>query len=111
MKDRQARGVGRGINWTPVETGNLPMKYYDPEEGETMKRLIIEPNGWPCFLEECPPGFFMFQDSLCFKSEYGDEQFCESGEMFWGGTKTKEERAKLIVQPCINKWQEHEMWG
>ncbi len=75
-----------------------------------MKRLIIEPNGWPCHLDECQPGPFTFQDSPCFKSEYGqDEVYCgDSGEIFWGGMNDKNKRAKLIVQPCKYVWLEEE---
>jgi len=75
-------------------------------------------------LAECPPGLFEFGGSLGFKTEYGmtlvDENganmpgdqvrwkvtswpdaYClESGEVFWGGTKTHEERAKLLVRPA-----------
>ncbi len=80
-----------------------------------MKVLNIIPNGWPCTLLECPPGFFVFNERLCFKSEYLEtgssnpvemEVFCESGEYFWGGTETKKERAELIVQPVITEWKE-----
>lgn len=74
-----------------------------------MKRLLIEPVGWPCTLAECPPGHFVHEDALCFKSEYNVskiEAFCESGEYFCGGTSTKEERDKLIVQPVESIWEE-----
>ena len=36
-----------------------------------MNRLIIKPEGWECKLKDCPPGFFMFRNNLCFKTEYG----------------------------------------
>jgi hypothetical protein len=72
-----------------------------------MKHLVIVPNGWPCRLDVCPPGPFTFHDDLCWKTEYGqDEAYCESGEVFWGGVHTKEERCALIVQPCLSEWQE-----
>ena len=38
-----------------------------------MTKLLIVPDGWPCTLEECPPGPFVTLDNpnlLCFKSEY-----------------------------------------
>ena len=74
-----------------------------------MKRLILSPKGWPCMLFECPPGFFMFHDSLCFKSEYGgDEVFCDSGEIFWGGVSDKQERGHLVVQPVVAEWENYE---
>jgi hypothetical protein len=74
-------------------------------------------------LAECPPGPFLFDGSLGFKTEYGmtlvDENgadmpgdqirwqvtswpdaYCmESGEVFWGGAKSHEERARLLVEP------------
>lgn len=70
-----------------------------------MQTLQILPTGWPCTLAECPPGLFVFNSSVGFKSEYGiDDPYCESGEIFWGGVSTKEERSKLIVQPCVATW-------
>jgi hypothetical protein len=59
-----------------------------------------------CKLIDCPPGFFIFDGSLCFKSEYKDEigqieVYCSSGECFWGGTHDNDARSKLIVQPCV----------
>ncbi len=74
-------------------------------------------------LAECPPGPFLFEGSLGFKTEYGmtlpDENGAEmpgsqvrwvvthrpdayvmaSGECFWGGAKNHDERAALLVQP------------
>lgn len=73
-----------------------------------MKRLVIQPDGWPCKFAECRPGHFLFRDYLCFRSEYGDDAYVESGEFFWGGVKSKEERAELIVQPVSAVWEEYE---
>lgn len=74
-----------------------------------MKRCTLIPDGWPCSFAECPPGFFMFNKNIFLKSEYGgDEAYCESGEVFWGGTQTKEERAKLEVQPVRVHWEYYE---
>jgi hypothetical protein len=45
----------------------------------------------PCRLDECPPGLFLFEGTLGFKSEYADVDggldvyCCDSGEYFWGG--------------------------
>lgn len=73
-------------------------------------------------LSECPPGPFRFNDILGFKTEYGamrtvgpvnvpgdqvrwtvshwpDAYVMASGEYFWGGTSTHEDRAKLMVEP------------
>jgi hypothetical protein len=76
-----------------------------------MRRLEVKPEGWPCKLSECPPGLFLFGDGLCFKTEYRtsgySEVFCESGEMFWGGTDDKEQREVLTVQPVIVVWEDY----
>ena len=71
-----------------------------------MKRYVIKPDGWPCTLAACPPGPFVWQDSLCFKSEYRTpegkiEAFCDSGEFFYGGAPTEEARGALLVQPVM----------
>lgn len=77
-----------------------------------MKTVEIIPSGWPCALRDCPPGLFIFGQSLGFKSEYvGNDgridAFCvESGEIFWGGTSDNESRGKLIVQPAITQENE-----
>lgn len=73
------------------------------------KHLILKPFGWPTTFRDCPPGLFVFNGGVCLKSEYGEgESFCESGEVFWGGTSTPNERANLVVQPVIAEWQEEE---
>lgn len=72
-----------------------------------MKRLELKPSGFPMTLAECPPGFFLFENHVFLKSEYGHcESYCESGEMFWGGTTSLAERAKLQVQPLESEWTE-----
>jgi hypothetical protein len=60
----------------------------------------------PCYnmavpFHECPPGLFSFKGGLGFKTEYGaDEAYVvASGERFWGGASTKEERLNLKVIP------------
>jgi hypothetical protein len=61
-------------------------------------------------LAECPPGLFMFDGSLGFKSEYHtyssasgvnqcDAYVVESGEYFWGGTSDAKVRQGLMVRP------------
>lgn len=67
-----------------------------------MKIITIVPSGFRCTLDECTPGLFLFNNTIGFKSEYGDcEVFVvESGEYFWGGATTKEEQKKLKVIPC-----------
>jgi len=69
-------------------------------------RLIIKPSDWKCKLENCPPGFFVHEDALCFKSEYCDSKnnvlaYWESGATFVLGNKTE-------VQPVQYEWDEEE---
>lgn len=77
-----------------------------------MKRLVLEPSGWQCTLEECPAGLFVYENTVGFKSEYRTngiiEVFCDSGEVFWGGVNSTKERDKLIVQPVVTEWEEYE---
>lgn len=80
-----------------------------------MKRLELKPEGFPCKLRECPPGFFLKDDEVCFKSEYSKDQdknrveaYCESGEFFWGGDEGKENVDEVMVQPLISEWIEEE---
>ena len=68
------------------------------------RRLIVDPDGWPCSFGECRPGLFVFEDDLFLKSEYGGEAYCDSGEMFWGGTSDKSSRDALMVQPAVCFW-------
>ena len=70
-----------------------------------MRRLLIQPNGWPCILGECPPGFFVHNNFLCLKTDYGDS-LLENGEAFWGGEVSDDSRNELIVQPCVAQWEE-----
>lgn len=62
-------------------------------------------------LAACPPGLFMFDDCLGFKSEYkteslshpgvwqSDAYVVQSGEYFWGGVSDPRQREKLMVRP------------
>ena len=63
-----------------------------------------------CTLADCPPGLFMFNGMMGFKSEYTttlenprryqcDAYVVESGEYFHGGAKSTQDRAALIVIP------------
>lgn len=65
-----------------------------------MRRLVMQPDGWPCLYAECRPGHFVYGDSLCLKSEYGGDGYCESGEAF--------ARTEAVVQPVLAVWQEFE---
>lgn len=78
---------------------------------DSMKRLVLQPIGWKCTLNECPPGLFVFDESVGFKSEYRTndgnlEAFCKNGEYFWGGASTQEQRGKNIVQPVNAVWED-----
>lgn len=71
-----------------------------------MKKLVMVPNNWSCSLEECPPGFFVYENSLCFKTEYHRSNgqvnaFNEAGEYFYC-----EDDQKVIIQPVIPVWEE-----
>lgn len=75
-----------------------------------MKSLVIVPNGWPCSLAKCPPGFFTHEEDLCFKSSYRtnghNDAYLDDGSEFWGGGDSPKNRDKLIVQPVVSKWSE-----
>ena len=65
----------------------------------------IIPTAFPMPLASCPPGVFYFEGSFGFKTEYRTdnqiEAFClSSGEVFWGGVNSREQRNALIVTPC-----------
>lgn len=71
-------------------------------------------------LGECPPGLFLFEDTLGFKSEYktesqsrqgfwqSDAYVVESGEYFWGGTSDPIARERLTVLPLDPVWRDAE---
>ena len=78
-----------------------------------MKMLVLKPIRWPCSLAECPTGPFVFEDQACFKSEYRGHTGCieaynRAGELFWAGTHSVEEQAKIMVQPVEAVWVEAE---
>lgn len=65
-------------------------------------------------LADCPPGPFVFEGKLGFKTEYRamvldmgrlvtsrwPDAYCmATGEAFWGGTTKHRDRAKLLVMP------------
>lgn len=69
-----------------------------------MKKLVLVPDGWPCSLEECPPGLFLSENkNIGLKSEYRPngkvEAFCDSGEYFCGEGQ---------VQPLRYYWEDGE---
>lgn len=73
-----------------------------------MKKLVMMPDGWPCKYKECRPGFFFFDGSVCLKSEYEQNGYCDSGEIFWGGQDNEIDRGELKVQPLTPIWMEEE---
>lgn len=51
-------------------------------------------------LKECPVGLFMYEDTLCLKTEYGNEAYIVwSGEYFCGCDKTKDDIGDVLVLP------------
>lgn len=80
-----------------------------------MKRLEIRPDGWPVKLKDCPPGFFIYEGQLCFKSEYEEsEVFNSAGEYFRppiGSDKTagnEKSYLEAVVQPVEYVWTDDE---
>ena len=66
----------------------------------------------PVQLRDCPVGLFLFDGSLGYKSEYGDNRgfvhaYCfGSGEYFWGGAKNAHDQGSLMVTPMKLKYWE-----
>ena len=58
-------------------------------------------DGKEMHLGEYPHGLFVYENTLCFKDEYNDSYIISSGEAFWGGTKTKDERDNLIIKTVV----------
>lgn len=60
-------------------------------------------------LKFCPPGLFLFEGELCFRSEYkttnangyvqSDAYIVATGEYFWGGASNTGAREQLKVEP------------
>lgn len=73
-----------------------------------MKRVTIQPDGWPVKIEECPPGHFMYEDQLCFKSEYmTSESDYKDIEVFNSGGEYFMPR-EVLVQPVTYEITEEE---
>jgi hypothetical protein len=67
---------------------------------------VVEQRWWETTLDACPPGLFLYEGRLGFKSEYRDANgpeayVVESGEYFWGGTDDVDVRLNLKVTPVI----------
>lgn len=73
-----------------------------------MRTLQLVPDGFKCTLAECPHGLFLCDDETMvgLKSDYGDYYLAIDGDAFWGGTSSKEDRDKIIVQPLRYEWKE-----
>lgn len=55
-------------------------------------------------LKDCPKGLFIKDNTLCVKTEYGNEAYIVwSGEYFWGGAETKAEIGEVLVLPISDK--------
>lgn len=109
---------GEGVS----ERRDMPLHHLRSEAPEYGRSACGECDGegwrWtdkPCTLNDCPEGLFVTMDGhLGFKSEYATERpatnsqprrlqvdaYClESGEYFWGGAKSTEERGQILVRP------------
>ena len=47
-----------------------------------MKKIIFKPSDFECTFSECYVGFFLCEDMIGFKSEYGETGYCDTGEYF-----------------------------
>lgn len=81
--------------------------------------MIIIPQKRRVRLNACPVGLFLHGQTLAVMTEYfsypnlvyqRDAYLVESGEYFWGGTKTTQDRAKLLVNPCIVAGETDKGW-
>ena len=62
-------------------------------------------------LRDCPIGLFIKDNTLGVKTEYGNEAYIvSSGEVFWGGAKTKEQIGDVLVLPIPNKEADFLEW-
>lgn len=68
-------------------------------------------------LIDAPVGLFMYKEALCLKTEYMNRQggveayVVESGDVFWGGAKSQEERNNLDVTPVsLDDLKPHGRW-
>lgn len=51
-------------------------------------------------LRDYPKGLFIHDETLCVKTEYGNEAYIVwSGEYFCGGAKTKEDIGNILILP------------
>jgi hypothetical protein len=58
-------------------------------------------------LRDYPKGLFMHDDTLCVKTEYGNEAYIVwSGEYFWGEANTKGEIGDVLILPIDDSFVE-----
>lgn len=63
-------------------------------------KIELKPTALPMKLRLCPPGLFLFKNTVGFKDEYGGDPYCaDSGEYFWGDTEMRVDRDDLEVIP------------
>ena len=67
-----------------------------------MRQIILGPKGWPCSYEDCPPGLFLADNQICFKSEYSKDGkgvgYNSSGECYHGESD--------LIQPLTAVWED-----
>jgi hypothetical protein len=98
---------------------NLPARQTHLRGALLPPQINMAVDGNAVTLAECPPGPFLFEGSLGFKTEYGamsgkdvgngkvewaviggPDVYCmDSGDAFWGGVTSREARSALLVQP------------
>jgi hypothetical protein len=84
-------------------------------------RLILEPAGWPVTLGRCPPGLFIKPQVIIIGGEpprigvkcehpdadgYTQAIVAATGEPWWNGATSKDERENQLVQPIVAEWEE-----
>ena len=88
-------GIGTEITRLHKKIDRLKMRIEKAEQlksGEIAKKLIP--------LKEYPKGLFIKDNTLCVKTEYGNEAYIVwSGEYFWGGADTKEGIGNIPILP------------
>lgn len=69
-----------------------------------LRELKQERNNKLIPLRDYEKGLFIDDDTLCVKTEYGNEAYIVwSGEYFWGGAKTKEAIGDVLILPIPDK--------
>ncbi len=68
--------------------------------------IVITPTSFEITVGDCPPGLFVANGVLCFKTEYSSTPYvAESGEVFHGGALTLELRDEIPAFPCEWSWE------